>query len=63
MNMSVERQRITNKPDQNRNQFFVMIWLIYDSLPFYAHVYSYCPSYIDEEQKTKVDSETVCLRL
>ena len=40
-----------------------MIWLICDSLPFYAHVDTCSPSYTDEEQKTNVDSETVCLRL
>ena len=39
-----------------------MIWLICDSLPFYAHVHT-CPSYTDEELKTNVDSETVCLKL
>ena len=40
-----------------------MIWLICDSLPFYAHVHTCSPSYTDEELKTNVDSETVCLRL
>ena len=41
-----------------------MIWLICDFLPFYAGVHTCCsPSYTDEEQKTNVDSETVCLRL
>ena len=40
-----------------------MIWLICDSLSFYAHVHICSPRYTDEEQKTKVDSETVCLRL
>ena len=40
-----------------------MIWLICDSLFFYAHVHTSIPSYTDEEQKTNVDSETVCLRL
>ena len=32
-------------------------------LPFYAHVHTCSPSYTDEEYKTNVDSETVCLRL
>ena len=40
-----------------------MIWLIWDSLPFYAHVHTRSPNYTDEDQKTNVDSETVCLRL
>ena len=40
-----------------------MIWLICDSLLFYAHVHTCSPSYTDEELKTNVDSETVCLRL
>ena len=40
-----------------------MIWLICDSLPFYAHVHPCSPSDTDEEYKTNVDSETVCLRL
>ena len=30
-------------------EYFVMIWLICDSLPFYAHVHTYSPSYTDEE--------------
>ena len=38
----------------------VMIWLICDSLPFYAHVHTCSLSYTEE---TNVDSETVCLRL
>ena len=41
----------------------VMIWLICNFLPFYAHVHTCSPSYTDEEYKTNVDSETVCLRL
>ena len=41
----------------------VMIWLICDSLSFYAHVHTCSPSYTDEEQKTNVDSETLCFRL
>ena len=40
-----------------------MIWLIYNSLPFYAHVHTRSPSYTDDEQKTNVDFETECLRL
>ena len=40
-----------------------MIWLICDSLPFYAHVHTCSPSYTEEEQKTNVESETACLRL
>ena len=40
-----------------------MISLICDSLPFYAHVHACIPSYTEEQQKTKVDSETICLRL
>ena len=40
-----------------------MIWLIWDSLPFYAHVDTCSPSYTDEELQTKVDSETIYLRL
>ena len=40
-----------------------MIWLICNFLPFYAHVHTCSPSYTDEEYKTNVDSETVCLRL
>ena len=41
-----------------------MIWLFCDSLPVYAHVHHTCsPSYTDEEEKTNVDSQTVCLRL
>ena len=40
-----------------------MIWLTCDSLPFYAHAHTCSPSYTDEEQKTNVDSEIVCLRL
>ena len=36
-----------------------MIWLICDSLLFYAHVYICSPSYTDEESKTNIDSETV----
>ena len=40
-----------------------MIWLICDSLPFYAHVHNCSPSYNDEKYKTIVDSETVCLLL
>ena len=40
-----------------------MIWLICGSLPFYAHVHTCSRSYIDEEKKTNVDSETVWLRL
>ena len=27
----------------------IMIWLICDSLPFYAHVHTCSPSYTDEE--------------
>ena len=41
----------------------VMIWLIWDSLPFYAHVHTFSPTYTDEEQKTNIDSKTVCVRL
>ena len=40
-----------------------MIWLICDSLPFYAHVHTCSPSYTDEEYKMNVDFETVCLML
>ena len=41
-----------------------MIWLIYDSLPCYAHVHICSPSYTDEEKKTNVDDyETACLML
>ena len=41
----------------------VMIWLICNFLPFYARVHTCSPGYTDEEYKTNVDSETVCLRL
>ena len=40
-----------------------MIRLICDFLLFYTHVHTCSPSCTDEEQKTKVDSETECLRL
>ena len=40
-----------------------MIWLICDSLPFYAHVHTCSPSYTDEELKTNIDSETAYLGL
>ena len=40
-----------------------MICLICDSLPFYAPVHTCSPSRTDEESKTNVDSETVCLGL
>ena len=46
-----------------KKQHCVMIWLICDFLPFYAHVHTCSPSYTDEELKKDVDSETVCLRL
>ena len=39
------------------------MWLICDSSPFYAQVDTCSPTYTDEEQIAKVDSETVCLRL
>ena len=38
-----------------------MIWLICDSLPFYAHVHTCSPSYSDEEQKANVDSKQYLL--
>ena len=40
-----------------------MIWLICDSLSFYAHVHICSPSYTDEEYRTNVDCEAVCVRL
>ena len=43
--------------------YSVIIWLVCDCLPFYAHADTCSPSYTDEEQKANVDSETVCLRL
>ena len=43
--------------------YSVIVWLICDCLPFYAHVDTCNPSYTDEEQKANVDSETVCLVL
>ena len=39
-----------------------LIWLICDSLPFYAHVHTCSPNCTDEEEKKKVDSQTVCLK-
>ena len=38
-----------------------MIWLICNSLPFLAHAHTCGLSYTDEEQKTNVDFETICL--
>ena len=43
--------------------YSIMVWLIYNSLPFYAHAHTCGPNYTDKEYKTKVDSEAVCHRL